>query len=33
MTEISELKADVENYISKFNKNKESFIEVIKNIL
>lgn len=28
MSEISELKVDVENYITKFNKNKESFIEV-----
>lgn len=31
MSEISDIKADVENYISKFNKNKDSFIEVKNN--
>jgi len=28
MSEISEIKVDIDNYISKFSKNKESFIEV-----
>jgi hypothetical protein len=28
MSDISEIKSDVENYVNLFNKDKESFIEV-----